>query len=76
MRIYILLTSVKPLEAFIYKEGFARLSTEMFSLDISTLKNNYIHLTNYAIQKNNIDMSALTGDNFLGGSKITLKMLK
>ena len=27
MRIYVLVTSMNPLEAFIYKEGFARLST-------------------------------------------------
>lgn len=49
MRIYVLLTSVKPLEAFIYKEGFARLSTEPFNLDPDDLCNNYIHLTNFAI---------------------------
>lgn len=33
MRIYVLVTSMNPIEAFIYKEGFARLSTELFSLD-------------------------------------------
>ena len=33
MRIYVLVTSFNPLEAFIYKEGFARFSTVPFSLD-------------------------------------------
>jgi len=65
---------VKPLEAFIYKEGFARLSTEMFTLDPKDINNNYIHLTNFAIQKNHINPE--TNENFIGGSKITLKMLK
>lgn len=74
MRIYVLVTSFKPLEAFIYKEGFARLSTEPYSLDPGDFKNNFIHLTNYAIQKNNIDTK--NNDNFIGGSKITLKMLR
>ena len=32
LRIYILVTSMNPLEAFIYNEGFARVSTELFSL--------------------------------------------
>lgn len=30
MRIYALITHMKPLEAFVYKEGFARLSTERY----------------------------------------------
>lgn len=51
MRIYLLVTSIKPLEAFIYKEGFARISTEPFTLDPTSLSNNYIHLTNFSIQK-------------------------
>jgi len=49
MRIYVLVTSFKPLEAFLYQEGFARLSTERFSLDPNLLSNNMIHLTNFAI---------------------------
>lgn len=32
MRIYVLVTSINPLEAYIYKEGFARLSTERYDL--------------------------------------------
>lgn len=32
LRIYVLVTSIKPLEAFIYKEGFARFATEKFDL--------------------------------------------
>jgi phosphoenolpyruvate carboxylase len=74
MRIYVLLTSVKPIEAFLYKEGFARMSTEPFTLDVNTLKNNFIHLTNYAINKHNVTQT--TQQNYIGGSKITLKMLQ
>ena len=51
LRIYVLTTSFNPLEAFIYKEGFARLSTAPFTLDPSQMTNKFVHLTNYSIQK-------------------------
>lgn len=37
LRIYVLVTSMNPLEAFIYNEGFARVSTELFNLSLSDL---------------------------------------
>ena len=49
MRIYVLVTSVNPLEVFLYKEGFGRFSTIPFSLDPSDKSNKYIHLTNVSI---------------------------
>ncbi len=49
MRIYVVVTSFNPLEAFIYQEGFARMSTQKYNLDVQDLSNNYIHLTNVAI---------------------------
>lgn len=49
MRIYVLVTSVNPLEVFIYKEGFGRFSTMPYSLDPNDKSNKYIHLTNVSI---------------------------
>jgi tubulin polyglutamylase TTLL5 len=72
MRIYVLVTSFHPLEAFVYKEGFARLSTEKYSLDPVSIKNTFVHLTNFAINKNNV----ATNNMFAGGSKISLKALR
>lgn len=40
MRIYVLVTHMKPLEAFVYKEGFARLSTEKYELNPQNIHNN------------------------------------
>jgi len=53
MRIYVVVTSVNPLEAFLYRDGFGRFSTIPFSLDPTDKNNKYIHLTNVSIQKYN-----------------------
>lgn len=56
LRIYVLLVGVNPLRAFIYKEGMARFSVEQYcSPNIGNLKNLYMHLTNYAINKDHED---------------------
>ena len=82
MRIYVLVTSVNPLEVFLYKDGFGRFSTMPFSLDPSDKNNKYIHLTNVSIQKynlNNCDTNAggsNSSDMIYGGSKISIQTLK
>ena len=72
MRIYCLVTSVNPLEMFLYKDGFARVSNELFSMDISNIK---VHLTNAAIQNRNAKKSK-NYEKIYGGSKISLDMLR
>jgi hypothetical protein len=76
MRIYVLITSFNPLEVFLYKQGFARLSTVPYSLNPDKLKNRYIHLTNYAVQKTNAYAQGDSNDLMYGGSKICLKTLR
>jgi tubulin polyglutamylase TTLL5 len=76
MRIYALVTSITPLEVYVYKEGFARLSTAPYSLDESDLKNLYIHLTNTSVQKYNHNANNQTSDAIIGGTKISLKTLR
>lgn len=50
IRHYLLITSIKGnLKAFWYKEGYIRTSSEKY--DIEDLGNEFIHLTNDAIQK-------------------------
>lgn len=52
LRIYVLLTGINPLRAFIYKEGLARFATEEYNSPLgSNLNNLCMHLTNYAINK-------------------------
>ena len=80
LRLYVLVTSFKPLEAFIYTDGFARVSTNKYSLNRSDMDNKFIHLTNSSIQKlnekgpsqdNPLNDFDCEGDS--GGSKISLK---
>ena len=55
MRIYVLVTSINPLQAYVYKEGFARMSTEKYSLRQEDLDNKLIHLTNFSLQRDNLN---------------------
>ena len=72
MRIYCLVTSVNPLEMFLYKDGFARVSNELYTLDITNMK---VHLTNAAIQNRQAKKSN-NYEKIYGGSKISLDMLR
>jgi tubulin polyglutamylase TTLL6/13 len=53
-RVYVLLCGVSPLRLYIYEEGLARFATEPYvQPNRSNLRKNYVHLTNYAINKKN-----------------------
>jgi len=52
LRIYVLVYGCDPLRIYIHNEGLARLATEEYEApNKSNLKNLYMHLTNYAINK-------------------------
>ena len=50
-----MVTSFNPLEAFIYDEGFVRLSTVKYSTAPEDIDNLFIHLTNSSIQCKNTE---------------------
>ena len=52
LRIYCLVYGCDPLRIYVYKEGLARFSTDKYvKPNISNIKDRYMHLTNYAINK-------------------------
>mmetsp|Transcript_26391 Transcript_26391/g.63662 ORF Transcript_26391/g.63662 Transcript_26391/m.63662 type:complete len:152 (-) Transcript_26391:748-1203(-) len=53
LRLYVLVKSFQPLEAYFYKEGFARLASVPFTKDKKRMNDRFIHLTNVAIQSKN-----------------------
>ncbi|CAN0510955.1 unnamed protein product [Ectocarpus sp. 12 AP-2014] len=79
LRLYILVTSFNKLEAFIYKEGFARVST--YRYEKGDIDNRFMHLTNSSIQR--LNEAGASRDSPLnqaktweaGGTKTTLSYL-
>ena len=51
LRLYILVSGLRPLRIYFYKEGLVRIASEKYSLNINSFKNKFIHLTNTAINK-------------------------
>ena len=49
LRMYVLVTSYKPLKVWVNKLGFARFSNENYNFDSRYLEDLHIHLTNVAI---------------------------
>jgi len=56
LRIYVLVTSCDPLRIFLFNDGLGRFTTVQYQEPTNNnLENIYMHLTNYAIQKNSDD---------------------
>ena len=50
LRLYVLVTSFNPLEAFVHREGFARVAVRPYSTAAADLAEELVHLTNATIQ--------------------------
>eukprot|EP00892_Ulva_mutabilis_P002227 jgi/Ulvmu1/12004/UM083_0017.1 len=82
LRLYVLVTSFHPLEAFLYREGFARFALVPYTTAAHQRSNNAVHLTNSAIQAEDAQIEQNL-PNFLkpshrhsaGGSKMSLSRL-
>jgi len=76
LRLYVLVTCCDPLRVHIHKDGLVRLATEEYTPPLpSNLGDMCMHLTNYAINKNNPNFEFNTSkeDNF-SGHKRSLKV--
>ena len=50
-----LVTSYDPLKIYLYQDGLVRFATEKYTLNPSSLKKRFIHLTNYSVNKKNLE---------------------
>ena len=63
LRIYVLLVGVDPLRIYVHKEGLVRFATEDYERPSKdNIKNLFMHLTNYAINKKSKKFSQNTGE--------------
>jgi tubulin polyglutamylase TTLL4 len=68
LRIYVLVTSYEPLKVYLFKEGLTRFATEKYSTNLSSLKKRYVHLTNYSVNKRNVEGYVKNNDKANDGS--------
>jgi tubulin polyglutamylase TTLL6/13 len=76
LRIYVLVTSVKPLRMYLFQDGLVRMCTEQYvKPSKSNIDNVQMHLTNYAVNKNSenfIQPTDAAADDEGDGSKRSL----
>ncbi|XP_021946809.1 probable tubulin polyglutamylase TTLL1 isoform X1 [Folsomia candida] len=61
MRLYVLVTSFRPLKVYLYKLGFCRFCTAKYDTSIQELENMYVHLTNVSVQKHGDEYNNIHG---------------
>lgn len=54
LRLYVLVTSFRPLKAYLFRLGFCRFCTVKYDTSVTELDNMYVHLTNVSVQKHGV----------------------
>jgi len=64
LRVYVIMTGVNPLRVYVYKDGLARFATAEYEKPSDkNCKNLFMHLTNYAINKESENFVQSTKNN-------------
>ncbi|XP_041978176.1 probable tubulin polyglutamylase TTLL1 [Aricia agestis] len=61
LRLYVLITSFRPLKAYLFQHGFCRFCTVKYDTSVTELDNMYVHLTNVSVQKHGGDYNSYHG---------------
>ncbi|XP_078189774.1 polyglutamylase complex subunit TTLL1 isoform X2 [Callithrix jacchus] len=65
LRLYVLVSTYRPLRCYMYKLGFCRFCTVKYTPSTSELDNMFVHLTNVAIQKHGDDYNHIHGGKWM-----------
>ena len=77
MRLYVLITSYDPLIIYLHNNGIVRIASEEYKLDLKTLKNLWIHLTNTSFNEKNKEKFGTNEEpDAEEGNEWTVKTLK
>lgn len=61
LRLYVLVTSFRPLKCYMYRLGFCRFCTVKYDSNLSEIDNMFVHLTNVSIQKHGSEYNSIHG---------------
>ncbi|XP_042323392.1 tubulin polyglutamylase TTLL4 isoform X2 [Sceloporus undulatus] len=75
LRIYVYVTCYDPLRVYLFKDGLVRFASCKYSSSMKSLSNKYMHLTNYSINKKNIEYKSNADETACQGHKWALKAL-
>lgn len=75
LRIYVYVTSYDPLRVYLFTDGLVRFASCKYSSSMKTLSNKFMHLTNYSVNKKNMDYKANADVTACQGHKWALKAL-
>jgi len=78
LRIYVAITCINPLRIYIYEDGLTRFATSKYSVNINGNKKGqkFAHLTNFSVNKKNINFISSNSDEDGTGSKWSLVALR
>ncbi|CAD7702065.1 unnamed protein product [Ostreobium quekettii] len=64
LRLYVVVLSYRPLKVYLSNMGFARFCNIKYTTEMSELDNQFVHLTNVAIQKRGVKYNSLHGNKW------------
>ena len=77
LRVYVLMTCCDPLRLFLYPDGLVRLATELYEEPSKkNLKNLYMHLTNFSVNRNHKQFETDESAEAETGSKRSLVFVR